>query len=84
MRQKRTTPAPAAIWRGRGSLPDEVPPRPSEGRIEWGLAVLAIVMTAIMIGWGWGGRNGGWGRSNQLAQMMVPAAGRLEGPATRA
>ena len=69
--------------RGRGPLPDAVPPRPFEGRIEWGLAVLAIVVTAIMIGWGWGGRNGGWGQSNQIAQMTVPAAG-LEGPATRA
>jgi len=70
--------------RGREPLLDEVPPRPSVGRIEWGLAVVAIVMTAIMIGWGWGERNGGWGRSNQLAQMMAPAAGPIEGPATRA
>ena len=30
--------------RGRGPLPDAVP-RPFEGRIEWGLAVLAIVVT---------------------------------------
>jgi hypothetical protein len=65
-------------------MPDEVPPRPSESRIEWCLAILAIVMTVIMIGWGWGERIRSWDQSNQLAQMTTPTAASTEGPATRA
>jgi tetratricopeptide (TPR) repeat protein len=48
-------------------------------------AVSAIVITVVMIGWGWGVSNGGgWGHSNQPAQMIPPASGLTDGPATRA
>jgi hypothetical protein len=70
---------------GKEAVPDELPRPSSERAIAWGLAVSAIVMTAVMIGWGWGvAAGGGWGHSNQLAQMMAPASGPTDGPATRA
>jgi hypothetical protein len=65
-------------------MPDEVLPRPSESRVGWDLAALAIVMTVGMIGWGWGKRIAGWGQSNQLAQMTTLRAAPTDGPATRA
>jgi hypothetical protein len=71
--------------RARRRLPNEAPPRSSEPAIAWGLAVSAIVITVVMIGWGWGVSNGGgWGHSNQPAQMIPPASGLTDGPATRA
>jgi hypothetical protein len=80
---------PGSNWsgsytRGKDRPLDDVPPRPPEARIGWGLAVLAIVMIVIMIGWGWGNRNGGgWGRGS-IARMVLPGGGSLHGPATRA
>ncbi len=61
----------------------EVSPRPAEGGVGWGFAVLAGVIIMIIIGWGWSDGNGrGWGRSDQLAHMPT-AAGPTDGPATR-
>jgi hypothetical protein len=66
-------------------MTEEVSPRPAEGGVGWGFAVLAAVIIMIIIGWGWSNGNGrGWGRSDQIAHMMPTAAGPTDGPATRA
>lgn len=65
-------------------MPDEVPQRREEDGVAWGFAVLAAVILMILVGWGWGGNGRGWGRSDQMAHMMPPAASSADGPATRA
>jgi hypothetical protein len=94
MRRKRSNQKkpqePAALARqnyagGRVPLPDDLRRRSSERVIAWSLAGAAIVMIAVIIGWDWvvaGG--GGWGHSNRFAQMIAPASGPTDGPATRA
>jgi hypothetical protein len=65
-------------------MPDEVPQRRYENGMGWGFAVLAAVVAVILLGWAWGGHGRGWGRDNQLAHMMPPAAANSnDGPATR-
>jgi|GEM_PF-1978468 hypothetical protein len=65
-------------------MPDDVPPRPFGTDAGWGFAILAAVIVVILLGWGWAGQGRGWGRSNQMAHMMPPAASSTNGPATRA
>ena len=65
-------------------MPDEVPPPGYGGGTGWGFAVLAAVILIILLGWGFGGNGRGWGRNDQMAHMMPPAANSADGPATRA
>jgi hypothetical protein len=63
---------------------DEVPPPPFEN-VGWGFAVLAAVVAIILLSWSASDRGRGWGRDNQLAHMMPPAAASPnDSPATRA
>ena len=65
-------------------MPDEVPPRRSgDMSVAWSFAVLAAVIVLIFVGWGFGGRGGGWGR-NEMAHMLPPAVSSANSPATRA
>ena len=65
-------------------MPDEVPP-PQYESVGWGFAVLAAVVAMILLSWSAGGHGRGWGRDNQLAHMMPPAAASSnDSPATRA
>ncbi len=66
-------------------MPDELPPPRYDTGIGWSFALLAAIIGIIVVAWGWGGHGRGWGRDNQLAHMMPPAAGGSnDGPATRA
>jgi hypothetical protein len=65
-------------------MPDEVPGPDHDHDVGWGFGVLAVVLVLILLGWGWGSSGRGWGRDNQMAHMMPPAASSADGPATRA
>jgi hypothetical protein len=65
-------------------MPEEVPPRRSDMSVAWSFAVFAAVILLIIVGWGFGGRGGGWGRGNEMAHMLPPAVSSENSPATRA
>jgi hypothetical protein len=65
-------------------MPNNRPSRPYDLSPAWGFAVAAAIIIIIMIGWGWTGQGRGWGRNNQLAHIMPPAAvSSSNGPASR-